>query len=330
MRFHRCHIVTGLGTDSGAWLSPTRVWRLSECPASVGPVGTKPIASIAPSVNAGTLAHRAMQTWIQLGGFRVNDPRRALAHAIDSALALVTGVAPANWAVTRARLMARASALTDLLTAADTARVISETALLDPQLKIRGTPDVVTVGEQVSLIDLKTQTLKQDHLSPWTEFQLTIYAHLVERTYGKLPSSVVVFSLNRGVLPIIVTPASVHSALDAVAQARAADPSMTRPKPDVCRYCARRLDCQPHWDAARFWPSNDGVEGIVQHTEQSATGVVAALLETADGAAWVTGMPADALTLRVGAAFRAVRLVSAGAGSGDRRAWRWTGASAAV
>jgi hypothetical protein len=271
-----------------------------------------------------------MQAWIQSGGYRSNDPARKLADAINDTLAQVGGTPPPTWAVTRARLLARAPALAELLTAETTARVICETELIDPALMIRGTPDVVVVGERIAVIDLKTQTLKHDRLPPWAEFQLTIYAHLVERTHRELPTIVEVFSLNRGRLPVVVTPTTVRTALDAVVSARAADPTETRPAFEVCRFCARRLECQPHWDAAVSWATVDCVEGIVERTEQSSTGVIAVLVETAVGPAWVTGMPSAAIALGKGERFRAVRLLPADAGTGERRAWRWAGASAAL
>ena len=314
--------------EVAGWLSPTRVWRLTQCPASVAPSSTPPTVPATPAGdNAGTLAHRAMQTWIKSSGHYAADPVGAMRAAIDTVVA-GSGSQPIGWTLTSARLRARTPELVDLMIGDQPERVIPEGRLTDPALRLRGTPDVVTIGERIAVIDLKSETLTQQEVSEWAAFQLTIYAHLVERAYGSLPSRVEVFSLNRGRLPVVVTRASVDQALAAIATARASDPTDARPSPDVCRFCTCRFSCEPHWDAAPSWPRADCAQGVVDRVERSATGVVAVLLNTPDGPGWITGIPGAATTVTAGHRIRAVRLVVTP--EGGERGWRWTTVAAAA
>lgn len=292
---------------SHEWLSPTRVWRLTECPASVGPVVSAPLTSSNSSPNAGSTAHRAVQLWIEGDGFSDSDPRSRLAEAVAVALAELNGAVPAAWPRTRARLLSRSRELADLLVGGEDVRCEEE--LQDLPRALRGTPDIVVLGtNDAVVIDLKTQTLKEESPPPWIVFQLTIYAHLVQHTFGVFPNQVEVFSLNRGRLPVVVTPTTVETALALVANARAADTSITHPALDTCRYCRRRLDCRPHWDAAMLWPQADCVEGTIERIERAANATAAILVRTQMGGDWVSAIPSGLVTASAGAHVRIVRL----------------------
>ncbi|SBS78748.1 hypothetical protein MHPYR_600002 [uncultured Mycobacterium sp.] len=289
------------------WLSPTRAWRLTECAASVGPVVNSSIAKTSDAPNAGTVAHRAVQLWIEADWYRDDDPRSRLTEAIATALREFNGEPIGEWTSTRARLLTRASQLAERLRMGD--RVISEEELQDPDRALRGTPDIVVVGQnQAVVIDLKTPTTGDDLLPPWIIFQLTIYAYLVQRAYGVLPHEAAVFRLNRGFIPVTVSQSSVALALDVVEQAREADRSVATPGLETCRYCLRRFDCQAHWDAAACWSNSDCVEGTVEHVERSANGVTALRLQSADGSRWISGIPTELAAVRAGEGIRLVRL----------------------
>jgi hypothetical protein len=311
------------------WLSPTRVWRLTECPASAGPVISKPLTNPGGTQNAGSVAHLALQSWIQDGGYRDADPRNRLARAVETVLADFNGYTPPGWAVTHARLLSRATMLAELLNADANAQVISEKELRDPALALRGTPDVVVLGGgSAAIIDLKTQTLHGESLPPWVIFQLTVYAHLVEQEHGVFPNQVEVFSLNRGRLPVTVTRASVVGALATVAKARAADPSVAYPAPETCRYCRRRFDCGPHWEAAPTWPRADCVQGPVERIERAENSTAAVQVQSATGLIWVSGIPAALVTASVGTHIRLVRLYRPGASDEAATGFRWSASSA--
>lgn len=315
--------------ENSDWLSPTRVWRLTECPASGGSPIREPVTSPGGTRNAGTVAHRALQLWIEDGGHRDADPRSRLKYAVQTALAGLDGCTLAGWTLTHARLLSRAAALAELLNADLNAQILCERELKDSALRLRGTPDVVVLGEgSTAIFDLKTQTLHDESLPPWVAFQLTIYAHLVEAEYGRFPSKVEVFSLNRGRLPLKVSRRSVAAALDAIANARAADPSVAYPAPETCRYCRRRLECGPHWDAASAWPQADCVQGTIERIELAANGVAAVQVRSETELAWVTGIPVGIVGGSVGGQVRLVRLYRVTASDAAPTGFRWSASSA--
>ncbi|WP_123813555.1 PD-(D/E)XK nuclease family protein [Myceligenerans xiligouense] len=290
------------------WLSPTRAWRLTECPASVGPTTYATAKATTQDVNTGTLAHRVLKRWIAVEGYRAQDPRQTLSDAVNEHVAELGGRLPAGWALARARLLARGTALAALLGARSPDEVISEQEMMDPELRLRGTPDLVLLGPEVVLIDLKTQTFTKGDVPDSVKFQLTIYAYLVELTYGLRPDRVEVFSLNRGPIPVTVTDEGIKDALVQVASARASSRHDAKPAEVVCYFCRRRLECQPHWDAATKWPDADCVEGTLRRIEEATTGAVAVLIETKDGDVWVSGVPGELISGGPGDHARLVRL----------------------
>ncbi len=291
------------------WLSPTRAWRLTECPASVGLVANATTKGTTQDVNTGTLAHRVLERWIAAAGYRAQDPRQTLSAAVDECVAELGGSLPDGWALARARLLVRGTALAALLRVRSPDEVIPEQELKDPELRLRGTPDLVLLGSEVILIDLKTQTFTEDDVPDWVKFQLTIYAHLVKLAYGLRPDRVEVISLNRGQIPVTVTDEGIREALVAVASARDLSRHDAKPAEAVCYFCRRRLECQPHWDAVATWPDADCVEGTLRRIEEATTRAVAAvLIETNDDDVWVSGVPVELITGGPGDHARFVRL----------------------
>ncbi|MFI2486876.1 RecB family exonuclease [Promicromonospora kroppenstedtii] len=311
------------------WLSPSRAWRLIECPASVLPVaGTVSGGKGKPEVNTGILAHRALERWIRSEGFRAADPKTALAEATDACAAELAGQPPAGWRVSRARLVARGMSLVDLIGGRAPDQVHSEIELKDEDLRLRGRPDLLLTGDEIVVVDLKTQTLREEELPAWVEFQLTVYAHLIRTVHGQLPTRAEVFSLNRGRREVVITDESLEATLVALASARTLDPSRANPSPEVCRFCDRRLVCEPHWSAAAKWPDADAVTGTVERTEHAATGVVALLLTTANGRAWVSGIPGALASVGSGDTVRVARVSPVLAADESRSEWRWRNFSA--
>lgn len=307
---------------SVALLSPSRAWRLTQCPASGGPSGPRRGPATAQR-NAGRLAHDALELWIKDGGFRESDPKAALTRALDDALAAADGIEPPRWTMIRSRLRARAGELVAALDPA-TSQVVPEKRLVDTALGIEGTPDVVVIGDRVALLDLKTEEMDSDEVSHWAMFQLRIYAHLVEIAYGRLPSRVEIFSANRGRLPVRVTQADVDAARAELLTARGADRSIAKPAPDVCFFCRRRTNCQPHWDAAVAWLDRDCVEGRLVQTEHASNGLVAAQLQTSGGDVWVSGIPDSVWIAATDSIVRFVRLTAKRNEDGDSANLRWS------
>ena len=221
-------------SDSSAsadWLSPTRAWRLIECPASVrtAAVGGVSVVDHEQPINTGTLAHRALERWIRNGGYGEPNPGAVLAAAADSCAAEVPGGPPSGWNIVKYRLVARGPSLVDLIGERSPDDVLSEHVMHDHDLRLRGQLDLLLLGGEIVVVDLKTQTLIEDELPEWVQFQLNVYAHLVEKNYGSLPAHAEVFSLNRGRIEVSITQESLDGALDALAAARVSTPHMRTP-----------------------------------------------------------------------------------------------------
>jgi len=315
--------------STAGWLSPTRAWRLIECPASVLPAaGNGPSGGGDQEVNTGTLAHRALERWIRAEGYRAADPKAALAEAADACATELTGGLPASWRVSRARLVARGLSLVDLIGDRTPDQVHSEIELEDEDLRLRGRLDLLLLGDQIVVVDLKTQTLLEEGVPEGVAFQLAVYAHLIQRNYGTLPTRTEVFSLNRGRIVVPLTDESLRSALEALEKARAADSSIATPSSATCLFCDHRLSCEPHWDVAPGWPETDAVEGEIIRVESAATGVSAVHLDTFAGPVWVSGIPSVLVSGAPGERLRLVRIHGGRTGAGDLPEWRWTRRSA--
>jgi hypothetical protein len=315
--------------STAGWLSPTRAWRLIECPASVRPAAGKgPAGGGDQEVNTGTLAHRVLERWIRAEGYRAADPKEELAEAADACASELRGEAPASWGVSRARLIARSLSLINLIGDRTPDQVLSEVELKDEDLRLRGQLDLLLLSDEIVVIDLKTQTLREDALPEWVTFQLTLYAHLVSKVYGKLPTRSEVFSLNRGRIVVPITDESLRSALELLATARAADSSLALPRREPCFFCDRRLNCEPHWDVATSWLDTDAVQGEIVRLEIAAKGVVAMLLDTSVGPAWATDIPASLVVGIPGQRVRLVRMHGRGATANGAGEWKWRPSSA--
>lgn len=303
------------------WLSPTRAWRMMQCPASVRPLLGPPASPTDEGdpldVNAGTLAHRVIERWIRSGGYREASPVEALSNTADECVADLRDGPPSGWALTHARLIARGPMLVDLIGPRTSEQIHSEVELWDPRLRLRGKPDLVLLGDEVVVLDFKTQTFRESDLPEWVKFQLAIYAHLIEDTFGTRPDRAGVFSLSRGQIPVSITDAEIEAALAAVSSARQVGPDIAHPSLEVCRYCLRRFECEPHWQAVATWPEPDCIEGAIDRVEVAANGVAAVRVTTATGASWVTRVPAHLVTGVAGQSIRFVRIRSIRTENGD-------------
>lgn len=313
------------------WLSPTSAARLLACPATLTglPVSATGLAGGKQEPNAGTLAHRAVQAWIESGVWRQDEDGSALAQSY-SEIARQAGVSLAlllDGRLTGARLRGRAGQLRELLrSAGPSASVICETELRDEPRRLLGYPDIlITSARHTAVIDIKTgqDAASRQVLSEHIAFQLLFYAHLVRNWLGKLPDQLEVFSLCAGRLAVDPAAAAVESVLarlDAARNRWAAGDQEARPDRMTCRYCRLRLTCQPHWDALRDWEEPDAVEGTVERTSTSATGVGSVLLRDGGGEHWLTHLSPDtldAVLLRNGSHIRAVRIRPAHANHDD-------------
>ena len=221
--------------------------------------------------------------------------------------------------MTRSRLRARGAELAAVLKASGS-NARSEVFLQDDVHMLYGQLDVIVDDPGGgAVVDLKTGT-DSDRESVRT--QLLIYASLFKRESGHLPTYLVAFSLRRGPVQIEFSQADVDDLLARVGAARE-QPGLAIPDAAGCKYCRRRLVCEPHWSAAAAWAEPDCVEGLVSKVENAAAGLTAVRISSGAGEQWVTGLASlHSQALNTGSKIRVTEVV--GRGAGEEREWRAT------
>lgn len=309
------------------WLSATSAGRLLRCPASAAFTGAPLVPDVSAPTNVGSLAHLAMGSWLVSGDWLDDSPGATLQSAWDSEAAR-WGLDPKRLedsVLTRSRLRRRGAELASLLSGSGT-HALSEVVLRDDARRLYGQLDIVVDDAGGAVADLKTSEDRTDDISTDVRTQLLLYAHLYSQQYGHLPASLVVFSLRHGAVSLEYSAHDVEALLAQVDQARSAVPRLAVPNETGCRYCKRRLRCEPHWEAAAAWSDPDCVEGRIVKVEKSRAGLTAVRLETSHGDQWVTGLTvANCDALSVGQSLRVAQITDRGNGVGrDWRANRFT------
>lgn len=296
-----------LEAPESQWWSATATWRLLRCPASAAPASApaRPIGQTAD--NPGAIAHLALQRWIEAGEWSSAHPGTRLQERFDE-VAKAHEAEPARMRqgiVTRARLPARGQALSEILASVGS-RPQSEVLLRDDDRFLFGVLDIVSPGGGGLIIDLKTGRNASAALPPAIYHQMTFYTHLFQVNFGAFPERVLVFSLQRGLVKIPVTSSDIAPFLGKIHAAQGSDRVATYPRADICRYCPKRMGCQPHWDAISAWDDADAIEGEVAAIEYSSSGTAAVQI----GGQWLTGISATILpsNLAPGQFARAVRV----------------------
>lgn len=289
------------------WWSATATWRLLRCPASAAPASapSRPIGQTAD--NAGAIAHLALQRWIEAGEWSSAHPGTRLQERFDE-VAKAHEAEPARMpqgSVTRARLQTRGQALSEILASAGS-RPQSEVLLRDDDRSLFGILDIVSPEAGGLIIDLKTGRNASAAISPEIDHQMTFYAHLFQANFGAFPERVLVFSLQRGLVEIPVTSSDIDPFLSKIHAAQLSERVTAYPHADVCRYCPKRVWCEPHWGAISAWDDADAIEGEVAAIEHSSSGTAAVQI----GGQWLTGISATILpsNLVPGQYARAVRV----------------------
>lgn len=289
------------------WWSSTAAWRLLSCPLSAVPANEPARPSAEDLGNAGSVAHLALQHWIENGEWARKDPGTRLQGRFDEIVAS-RGIDIARMpraVITRARLKSRGQELSAILADAGTG-IRTELLLTDDGNHLFGILDVVAGGAEGLIIDLKTGREASAEPSQAIKHQMTFYAHLFQVTFGAPPKHVIVFNLQHGPTEIEVSPSAITNLLGQIRTAQHLARTLARPQPDVCRFCTKRMTCEPHWKAVAAWDPPDAIEGTIVSIERSSSGMVAVSI---DGQ-WLTGivgshLPDDA---KPGQFARAVRV----------------------
>lgn len=262
-----------------------------------------------------------MNAWIESRAWLDNEPGRALQEAWDREASRwdIDAKRLRDAVMTRSRLRSRGAELASVLKAAGSS-VRSEVFLEDDDHQLYGQLDLVIDNPRGgTIIDLKTGS---DAESEGVRTQLLIYAHLLQRASGHLPASLVAFSLQRGPIQVEFSSAEVEELLAQYREARTQLES-TRPDAAGCKYCRRRLICEPHWNAAVVWESPDCIEGKISKWETAGTGMTAVRIGGAAGERWVTGLSSlRSQALKIGSRIRVTEV--AVRGEGAEREWRAT------
>lgn len=308
-------------TSEPRWLSATSAERLLRCPASAAFAATPKAIPQSPPDNAGTLAHLAMGAWLDSGAWLDDEPGRALQTAWDREAVRweVDAKGLRDSVMARSRLRSRGAELASLLKSSGS-RARSEVFLQDQVHRVYGQLDIVVNDARGgAVVDLKTGA---DGFNDGARTQLLLYAHLFGQESGHLPASLIAFSLRRGAVRIEFSQTDIDALLARVEEARA-QPAAAVPDERGCKYCRRRLRCEPHWAAAMTWTDPDCVEGPVGKVETSVAGLTAVRISTAAGEQWVTGLtslPGQAVSS--GSTIRVTEV--AGRGEVREREWRAT------
>lgn len=221
--------------------------------------------------------------------------------------------------MTRSRLRSRGAELAALLrSVGGSAR--SEVFVRDGVQRVYGQIDIAVDDEQGgAVVDLKTGA---DSHSDGVRTQLLVYTHLFRQEVGHLPDALVAFSLRHGAVHIDFPEEDIDGLLEQLKVARK-QPSLALPDPAGCRFCRRRLRCEPHWEAVSEWEVADCIEGVISKSETAATGLMAIRVDTIQGQQWITGLaPSAGKGLNSGDAVRFTEV--AGRGELLAREWRAT------
>jgi hypothetical protein len=323
-----------VSTDN-PWISPSSGARLLACPFALvnPPCGeTPPTLPVSTPNNVGTLAHLALQRWVETEAWRSPEAGIGLARQFteiaDSAgidyLSLYDG------RQTEARLRLRGESLAQTLKelAGPHGAVRSELALISAQLRLWGTLDIVVEAQdEVHVIDLKTGADSSPKvINTDIRRQLLLYAALVRSELEVLPG-LHMFSLRRGLRRLEFSAEEVDRAIAEIARAVTAWTKGERtanPDPDTCKWCRRRADCEAHWEAAASWDHSDGIQGQLLRIDRSENGRSALRLRDGDSGAWVYDLDQELAHLMIGANTRVlrVRLISAAISPDGSTQWR--------
>lgn len=220
--------------------------------------------------------------------------------------------------ITRSRLKVRAQAIWGMLLGCGSdVQVLTELNLEDRQRRLRGRLDVLVRGpNSLRVIDLKTNATVTPNgtLAADLRFQLLFYAGLVESSFGQVPDTVEAFSLVDGhhVMPVQeIDVTKVRTKVRVAQEQWIGGDRVAEPEEGTCKFCPRRLECDPHWNVPRVAGLHDSIEGKVIRAVSSDDASLSLLLETVDGVRWLNALKSDSdemLDVSTGRRIRAIHV----------------------
>ena len=281
-------------------ISPTSVDRLLRCPRAFSHAqGASPQqrgqAAPAPSAVVGIAAHRTLELCLQ-----ASRPSLHLAWGQACEEGAAVGIDPRSRPDARRTLLRLERRLPQLLEFVD-ARNPSEVPRTESELVssdglIRGTVDLIVLGDLPCIVDYKTGLVSEDGV-PVEHFvrQLSLYAHLVHECLGVDISEAALFSLREGIIPVDVSLGSRRLVVEECRAAQAAynalvpGPQPAVPSVAACSHCALVGVCEGFWGpegrkVVLNLTSGRSIEGRVDAPPVlSASGVGAIAVKPDDG-----------------------------------------------
>lgn len=304
-------------------MAPTRIYRLVQCLASGESARTAatPQHLSGPSADTGSIAHRALERWVRDGLWQQDSDGIILRRVYEeegSKSHTSVNTQPGG-RLLGLRLRNVGKSLHHRLSALPPGQVFTEQIVEDHVSHIRGVIDLLIVEDHVvHLYDYKTGRsafTEEGGVADSVRTQLIAYGIILSRDYPERQLRLSVVSPQRGIIDV---PYDAKQA--AVIEARVAEfQTLTNsqrdqhasPHEDCCRFCPRRLRCDPHWETAKNEGWTDVIEGEIIDVRRSDSGLFAVAVKANNTVSWILNLdPAfvPAVPERVPSRIRGVRL----------------------
>ncbi len=273
-----------------------RRWRKESAPSLVA---SNPPAGRGEPKNLGTLAHEAVQDWVEHGEWRSKDPGRSLQLMFDQRVPSD----PATVGLARrlsAGLAIRGRALAQVLATGE-GDPGCEVPTLDKERRLRGKIDLVTqTAGSVHVIDLKTGsgfgTGSDVPLS--AKCQMAVYSVLAQQKWNK-EVRLSIFSMESGLQDIALTDTETNELVEQLEAERLlalVQNPLATPAASACTWCSFRSDCYAHWEAVANNDIQDATRGCIVSIQLSESGVGSAVLADSTAICVVTDLREEQLS----------------------------------
>lgn len=289
-------------TASPIWIAPTRIHRLLQCLASGegsrNPAQTQRLTGL--SADIGSIAHRALERWVRDGLWQPDKDGIMLRLVYEEEGRKSTGnvnVQPGG-RLLGLRLKNLGKLLRDKLSAAGPDQVFPELMVDDHVSHIRGVIDLLIVEDHVlHIYDYKTGRsafTEEGRIADSVRTQLVAYGIMLSRGNPGRQLRLSVVSPQRGIIDVAYDARQAAAIESRVAEFQELTDSQrdqrASPNEDCCRFCPRRLRCDPHWEAAENEGWTDLIEGEVINVRRSESGQFAVAVKAHGTVSWILNL----------------------------------------